>query len=109
MVIGKGGAYHEMDHARGHGRLFASCEQAINPKLKGKPIGVMADPYGRGKKRSVIAAASYEAKRKGVKAGMPPREAFNLCPDLILVQAHPSFYGYVHNQMLNTQEAFLLR
>jgi len=75
MVIGKGGAYHEMDHARGHGRLFASCEQAINPKLKGKPIGVMADPYGRGKKRSVIAAASYEAKRKGVKAGMPPREA----------------------------------
>jgi len=80
--------------------FFASCEQAINPKLKGKPIGVMADPYGRGKKRSVIAAASYEAKRKGVKAGMPPKEAFNLCPDLILVQAHPSFYGYVHNQML---------
>jgi len=44
--------------------FFASCEQAINPKLKGKPIGVMADPYGRGKKRSVIAAASYEANVK---------------------------------------------
>ncbi|WP_018963694.1 DNA polymerase Y family protein [Coprothermobacter platensis] len=80
--------------------FFASCEQAINPKLKGKPIGVMADPYGRGKKRSVIAAASYEAKRMGVKAGMPPKDAFNLCPDLLLVQAHPSFYGYVHQTML---------
>jgi nucleotidyltransferase/DNA polymerase involved in DNA repair len=80
--------------------FFASCEQAINPKLKGKPIGVMADPYGRGKKRSVIAAASYEAKRKGVKAGMPPKEAFSFCPNLILVQAHPSFYGYVHRGML---------
>lgn len=80
--------------------FFASCEQSINPKLKGKPIGVMADPYGRGKKRSVIAAASYEAKRMGVKAGMPPKDAFNLCPDLILVQAHPSFYGYVHQTMI---------
>jgi nucleotidyltransferase/DNA polymerase involved in DNA repair len=43
--------------------FFASCEQAIHPEPKGRP-GIT------GKERGIVAAASYEAKAKGVKTGM---------------------------------------
>ena len=42
--------------------FFASCEQAIHPELKGRPVIT-------GKERGIVAAASYEAKAKGVERG----------------------------------------
>ncbi|HNW39701.1 MAG TPA: DNA polymerase IV, partial [Candidatus Omnitrophota bacterium] len=57
--------------------FFASIEQAINPRLVGKPLIVGS----RGKKmHTVVCAASYAAKALGIHSGMPSREAFSICP-----------------------------
>ena len=61
--------------------FYASVEQLDNPDLKGKPIAV-----GGGSKRGVISAASYEARKFGVKSAMSGRLAEKLCPDLIFVR-----------------------
>jgi DNA polymerase-4 len=68
--------------------FFASVEQQTFPFLRGKPIGVCGDPDGR----TVIAAASYEAKRRGVKTAMILPDARRLCPDIILVEGNPAKY-----------------
>lgn len=59
--------------------FYASVEQLLNPKLRGKPIAV-----GGG----VVLAASYEARAFGVKGGMPGRRARELCPELIFTGGH---------------------
>ncbi len=61
--------------------FYASVEQMDNPLLKGKPIAV-----GGGSARGVISAASYEARKFGVKSAMSGRLAEKLCPDLIFVR-----------------------
>lgn len=61
--------------------FFASVEQQVHPKLRGKPIAVCGS-----KRRSVVTAASYEARPYGVKAGMPTNLARKVCPPLILVE-----------------------
>lgn len=68
--------------------FFASVEQQTFPFLRGKPIGVCGDPDGR----TVIAAASYEAKRRGVKTAMTIPEAKKFCPEIILVSGNPAKY-----------------
>ena len=59
---------------------FASVEQQANPFLRGKPIGIT----GTRQERSVIATASLEAKRLGVKTAMSTGEAKRICPSLLL-------------------------
>jgi len=68
--------------------FFASVEQRDNPELKGKPVLVCGDPDGR----TVVAAASYEARPYGVHSGMPLGTARKLCPKAILVEGNPSKY-----------------
>ncbi len=68
--------------------FFASVEQQTHPELRGKPIVVCGDPKGR----TAVAAASYEARKYGVKAGMNLYEARKLCPHVILVPGDPEKY-----------------
>lgn len=64
--------------------FFVSVEQALDPKLKGKPVIVGGDPERRG----VVASASYEARPFGIHAGMPLSRARRLCPQATLLQAN---------------------
>lgn len=70
--------------------FFASVEQLDNPELKGKPVAV-----GGSGERSVVAAASYEARKFGVRSAMPSVIAKRLCPDLIFVKHNFSRYNEV--------------
>jgi DNA polymerase-4 len=67
--------------------FFASVEQLDNPELRGKPVAV-----GGSGERSVVAAASYEARKFGVRSAMSSVIAKRLCPDLIFV--HHNFARY---------------
>jgi DNA polymerase-4 len=67
--------------------FYASIEQRDNPELKGKPVAV-----GGERRRGVIAAASYEARKFGVHSAMPSITAKKKCPSLIIVK--PRFYVY---------------
>lgn len=70
--------------------FFASVEQLDNPELRGKPVAV-----GGSGERSVVAAASYEARKFGVRSAMPSVIAKRLCPDLIFVNHNFSRYNEV--------------
>jgi len=64
--------------------FFASVEQVLNPKLRGKPVLV-----GRG----CVASASYEAKFRGVKTAMSFRDALRICPKAIVVPGKYEHYA----------------
>jgi DNA polymerase-4 len=68
---------------------FASVEQQANPFLRGKSIGIT----GKRQKRSIVATASIEAKRLGVKTAMSTWEAKRVCPSLILYPGDPEKYS----------------
>lgn len=76
--------------------FFASCEQLANPFLRGKPIGVCG---GKDYKYAAILAASYPAKKRGVKGIMRVFEAEQVCPEIILVPFDPMKY-YAINKMV---------
>ena len=76
--------------------FFASVEQQANPFLRGKPIGVTGSSLSRG----VVCAASREAKKFGVKTGMPLFEAKKICPDIIPVKGDGSKYSYIQKKTL---------
>jgi DNA polymerase-4 len=70
--------------------FFASVEQLDNPELRGKPVAV-----GGSGERSVVAAASYEARKFGVRSAMPSVIAKRLCPNLIFVKHNFTRYTEV--------------
>ncbi|MDO1502045.1 DNA polymerase IV [Winogradskyella maritima] len=74
--------------------FYASVEQLDDPELKGKPIAV-----GGGGKRGVISAASYEARKFGVKSAMSGRLAEKLCPELIFVKTRFDRYREISNKI----------
>lgn len=69
--------------------FYASIEQRDNPAYRGKPLAVGGSPEGRG---GVVATASYEARKFGVRSAMPSRKALRLCPEIIFVR--PRFEVY---------------
>jgi DNA polymerase-4 len=76
--------------------FFASVEQLDNPELRGKPVAV-----GGSGERSVVAAASYEARKFGVRSAMPSVIAKRLCPELIFVKHNFPRYSEVSAQVMD--------
>ncbi|HHX22961.1 MAG: DNA polymerase IV [Tepidanaerobacteraceae bacterium] len=69
--------------------FYASCHQAKDPSLKGKPIMVAGDPKRR---NGIILTASYEARKFGVKTAMPNWQARKLCPQAIFIKPDYDLY-----------------
>lgn len=77
--------------------FFASCHQVKNPAWRGKPILVAGDPK---KRHGIILTASYEARRFGVKTGIPVWQARRLCPQGIFVPPDHRLYQDFSEQIL---------
>lgn len=74
--------------------FYASVEQRDNPELKGKPVAV-----GGSAERGVVAAASYEARKFGVRSAMPSKIALRKCPELKFIKPRFDIYKMVSNQI----------
>lgn len=74
--------------------FYASVEQRDNPDLRGKPVAV-----GGSRERGVVAAASYEARKYGVRSAMPSVTAKRNCPDLIFVKPRFEVYKAISMQI----------
>src|SRR5713101_2773983 len=75
--------------------FYASVEQRDDPALKGRPVAVGGRPESRG----VVAAASYEARKFGVRSALPMARAVRLCPELVIVRPDFSKYAAVSRQV----------
>lgn len=73
--------------------FYASVEQRDNPKLRGRPVAV------GGMVRGVVAAASYEARRFGIRSAMPSVTALRRCPHLVFVKPRFDAYREVSTQI----------
>lgn len=82
---------------------FASVEQQIHPELRNKPIAVAPVAVDS----SCCIAASYEAKKFGIKTGTPIAEAKRLCPEIKIVEATPKVYVQYHHEIIKTVESCL--
>ncbi|MBE0426940.1 MAG: DNA polymerase IV [Nitrospirae bacterium] len=79
--------------------FFASCEQAVHPELRGKPVIA-------GKERGIVAAASYEAKARGVKTGMSLMDVKKVCPHAIFVPSDYETYSLYSLRMFDILRRF---
>ena len=73
--------------------FYASVEQRDDPTLRGRPVAV------GGRERGVVAAASYEARKFGVRSAMPSKTAMRQCPDIIFVKPRFDVYKEVSRQI----------
>src|SRR3954467_3580058 len=73
--------------------FYASVEQRDHPELRGKPVAA------GGQIRGVVTAASYEARKYGVRSAMPSVTAKRRCPDLIFVKPRFDAYREVSRQI----------
>jgi DNA polymerase-4 len=76
--------------------FYASIEQRDNPEYRGKPIAVGGSPEGRG---GVVATASYEARKFGIRSAMSSKKALQLCADVIFVRPRFEVYKEVSQQI----------
>jgi DNA polymerase-4 len=76
--------------------FYASVEQRDNPALRGKPLVVGGLPEGRG---GVVATASYEARKFGIRSAMPSKKALQLCPEAVFVRPRFEAYKEVSRQI----------
>src|SRR3989344_7276370 len=72
--------------------FFAACEVAKNPSLRGKPVVT-------GKERGIVSAATYEAKRLGIKRGVSLSDVKKICPEAIILPSDYETYSLFSQRM----------
>src|SRR2546427_11862591 len=85
--------------------FYPSCEIHRDPSLRDKPLIVGADPKN-GKGRGVVTSCSYEARKFGVRSGMPISMAWKLCPRGIYVPPDFELYGETSERVMNIMRGF---
>jgi DNA polymerase IV (DinB-like DNA polymerase) len=85
--------------------FYVSAEMREHPELKGLPVVVGADPAG-GKGRGVVVACSYEARKFGLRSGMPISIAYRLCPQAKYIGPDWGLYERVSEEIMSTLKEF---
>ncbi|MDI6806177.1 MAG: DNA polymerase IV, partial [Candidatus Bathyarchaeia archaeon] len=83
----------DMDH------FFTAVEEREHPEYKGKPVIVGADPKA-GKGRGVVSTCNYEARKFGVRSGMPISKAWKLCPQAVYLPVNYELYTKVSERIM---------
>jgi len=86
-------------------QFFAAVEEQLRPELKGKPVVVGADPKG-GKGRGVVSTCNYEARKYGIKSGMPITRAWKLCPEATFLPLNIPLYIQVSSRIMNILRSY---
>jgi len=84
----------DMDH------FFTAVEEREHSEVKGKPVIVGADPKG-GKGRGVVSTCNYEARKFGVRSGMPISRAWKLCPEAVYLPVNYELYMKVSDKIMS--------
>jgi DNA polymerase IV (DinB-like DNA polymerase) len=84
----------DMDH------FFTAVEERVRPELKSRPVIVGADPKN-GSGRGVVSTANYEARKFGIKSGMPISRAWKLCPEAVYLPVNYSLYATVSKEIMD--------
>ena len=85
--------------------FYVSAERRERPELRGLPVAVGADPEG-GKGRGVVIACSYEARKFGLRSGMPISQAYRLCPQATYIPPDWGLYERVSEEVMTTLRGF---
>jgi DNA polymerase IV (archaeal DinB-like DNA polymerase) len=85
--------------------FYVSAEVREHPELKGLPVVVGADPEG-GRGRGVVVACSYEARKAGLRSGMPISQAYRLCPQAKYIPPSWGLYERVSEEVMTTLKGF---
>jgi len=85
--------------------FYVSAEVREHPELRGLPVVVGADPEG-GRGRGVVVACSYEARKFGLRSGMPISQAHRLCPQATYVRPNWGLYERVSEEVMVTLKGF---
>jgi DNA polymerase IV (DinB-like DNA polymerase) len=83
----------DMDH------FYTAVEEREHPEYKGKPVVVGADPK-QGAGRGVVSTSNYEARKVGIRSGMPISSAWKACPEAIYLRPNYPLYIRVSNEIM---------
>ncbi len=89
----------DMDH------FYTAVEERERPEIRGKPVIVGADPKG-GKGRGVVSTSNYEARKVGVRSGMPISQAWRLCPEAVYLPPNFPLYIKVSGEIMDIARKF---
>jgi DNA polymerase IV (DinB-like DNA polymerase) len=88
-----------MDH------FYTAVEERERPEIKGKPVVVGSDPKG-GKGRGVVSTSNYEARKLGIRSGMPISQAWKLCPSAVYLPPNFPLYIKVSEEIMQVARRY---
>ncbi len=86
-------------------QFFAAIEERERPEIRGKPVVVGADPK-EGKGRGVVSTCNYEARKYGVRSGMPITRAWRLCPQAVFLPVNFRLYTQVSERIMDILQRY---